>query len=288
MLYDTSWAIGRPQEDGTIKLLLACNENINGVQFKAQHTRPNVYEIGSKLPLIQWLDLATSLEVNVDLQYVRGPEYQIEMDSEIVWGVDMQMVANYGYQFDMDIPLTTKVKFLFYEGESNPITLDIPLTIATDLEFYRSSDYGSTLDIPLTANVDLIITPTYFQELQLDIALTNTVDLQYTKAELQFANPTITILYHGNGIDGGGHWYNVIYTVKNNDTTTARVGHELNTIIPSFTTSNMVVLTTGSTSSNIEVFDYFESAPYIVAQSRDVVGEDDKGPSNVVYWNNWD
>jgi len=287
-LYDTSWAIGRPQEDGTIKLLLACNENINGVQFKAQHTRPNVYEIGSKLPLIQWLDLATSLEVNVDLQYVRGPEYQIEMDSEIVWGVDMQMVANYGYQFDMDIPLTTKVKFLFYEGESNPITLDIPLTIATDLEFYRSSDYGSTLDIPLTANVDLIITPTYFQELQLDIALTNTVDLQYTKAELQFANPTITILYHGNGIDGGGHWYNVIYTVKNNDTTTARVGHELNTIIPSFTTSNMVVLTTGSTSSNIEVFDYFESAPYIVAQSRDVVGEDDKGPSNVVYWNNWD
>lgn len=371
-LYDTSWAIGRPQEDGTIKLLLACNENLNGVQFKAQHTRPNVYEIGSKLPLIQWLDLATSLEVNVDLQYVRGPEYQVEMDSGIVWGVDMQIVANYGYQFDMDIPLTTKVKFLFYEGDSNPITLDIPLTIATDLEFYRSSDYGSTLDIPLTANVDfvysinvdfgdildvdltvstsfefganytyemdtsievtptlafsmgfsqdlskvmvsfvdLIITPTYFQEiqldvsqkvtldfihvatyfqeLQLDIALTNTVDLQYTKAELQFANPTITILYHGNGIDGGGHWYNVIYTVKNNDTTTARVGHELNTIIPSFTTSNMVVLTTGSTSSNIEVFDYFVSAPYIVAQSRDVVGEDDKGPSNVVYWNNWD
>jgi len=45
----TSWAIGLPQKDGsTPKLLVACNENLNGIKFVKRHARPNIFEIGNK------------------------------------------------------------------------------------------------------------------------------------------------------------------------------------------------------------------------------------------------
>jgi hypothetical protein len=79
----------------------------------------------------------------------------------------------------------------------------------------------------------------------------------------------------------------VIYRVRNNDSASARVGHNVTTATPDFVVTNLITLSSNQWSSNIEVGGYFTSPPNIVAQSRDLVNEETKDPSNVVLWNEW-
>ena len=48
MTFVTSWAIGTPNDDGTIELLVACNEPLTGIKFVNRHIRPNIREIGNR------------------------------------------------------------------------------------------------------------------------------------------------------------------------------------------------------------------------------------------------
>lgn len=81
---DTSWAIGRPKEDGSIKLLLACNELINGIQFLNQHIRPNVVEIGNRdfdpppVPVYRFVEKYVSFDVFINTQYNQGRSLLID------------------------------------------------------------------------------------------------------------------------------------------------------------------------------------------------------------------
>ena len=82
-------------------------------------------------------------------------------------------------------------------------------------------------------------------------------------------------------------FYSAIYRVRNNDVSTARVGHNVTTVTPTLVLPNLTQLNSNQWSGYIEFNDYFSSPPNIVAQTRDVVGEDDKELSDVVIWNNW-
>jgi hypothetical protein len=173
----TSWAIGRPDEDGSIRLIIACNENLNGVQFKAQHIRPNVYEIGAKTPLLYWIDVSVDLTVQVDLQYVLGPSHQLDIDVELTNQVDLVHVVNYGYPIDMSIDLTVRTRLLYFEGESNPIEMMIAETISVDLLITPTYFQELALDVGLTSNT--VLTHQWNMDLTLDISLTSLADLQH-------------------------------------------------------------------------------------------------------------
>ena len=80
LTFVTSWAIGTPNNDGTIELLVACNEPLTGIKFVNRHIRPDVKEIGDRNLLEEWAMLDNGHELSVDMTYVRGKEVQETID----------------------------------------------------------------------------------------------------------------------------------------------------------------------------------------------------------------
>jgi len=347
MIGVTSWAIGIPNDDGTISLIVACNEALNGIKFVNRHIRPNVIEIGDRTLIEEWTSIDLSMAFSADIIYERGRE--VPLTSDFAMGF--------------------RENILYYVGESIPITMDFIMETSFDLTHYRSKDIGFTLDfplefssviafdidkvIPLNMGLDLTVDMNFYKNINQSIAsplsmttlmifiknidltfampLTTSFDLSYVRGREvvltndfgvnlgidmaygrslevfttlnvpmslttaliytayhpKYADPTIEVSTYSDGTDGGGHWYEAIYRVKNNDADTGRVGHNVTTATPTFVTANMVILATNTWSSNIEFHAYYTSTPRIVAQARDISGEDDKAPSNVVFWNGW-
>ena len=370
MAFVTSWAIGTPNDDGTIELLVACNEALNGIKFVNRHIRPNIKEIGDRNLLEEWVMLDNGYDLSVDLTYVRGKEVQETIDfgytiSEI--DIDYYRSKDIGENIDFD--LSFKGNILYFINDSVPLELNYSLDLTHDIEFYRSKDIGDTLDLDLEIqneiqfyrskdvgntidfgyilnsdvlfdidktitvdltqeisvlmafykntvlviaeelemSYDLIITKNINQsfsanfesgyDLQygrsndvldtIELPITLNVGISYTAYHPKFANPTIEVLSYSSGTDAGGDFYTAIFRVKNNDTSTARVAYDITTSTPSTVVSNLMELNSNEWSDYIEFNDYYTSEPKIVAQTRDVVGEDDKEPSDVVVWNNW-
>ncbi len=153
----------------------------------------------------------------------------------------------------------------------------------------RSLNIYDSIDCTLEFSVDF----TYVRGTELLASLSYdldlNVDIQYTKAEPQYASPTIEVLDNQLGTDGGGDYYYVMYRVRNNDTATGRVGHDVYTGTPTSILSNMVELVADEWSSVIEITQYYTTGtPKLYAQTRDVTGEDDKEPSEIVVWDDWD
>ncbi len=113
-------------------------------------------------------------------------------------------------------------------------------------------------------------------------------DIQYTVYEPQYASPTVEVGYGILGTDGDGDFYEIIYRVRNVDSDTGRVGHGIFNSAPSGVTTNMVELTSNEWSDYIEERQYYTSGtPKLYAQTRDVLGEDDKEISEIVVWDSW-
>jgi hypothetical protein len=346
----TSWAIGIPQDDGTIDLLVACNEPLNGIKFVNRHVRPNILEIGDRQLVEEWVELDAQLIFNeVDMVYfrskdigetidfevifngnidfVRGDELEETIDFTINIGVDMLYFINDSVPFDINFGLEFAEDIQYYRSKDIGITLDlsfefdtnllyevvkgqildmtqelnvlfdiskeVDMTVNADienvytLEYHRSKDIGETIDFSTILNVDISFDRTKDIAETLDLGSILNVDFAYTAEHPKFANPTIEVVSYSSGTDAGGDFYTAIYRVRNNDSTTARVGHNITTTTPTFVTTNMIQLNSNEWSDYIEFGDYYSSPPNIVAQARDVLGEDDKEVSDVVIWNNW-
>lgn len=168
----TSWAIGLPQKDGsTPKLLVACNENLNGIKFVKRHARPNVLEIGEKeierrYAKIDGLvfefnvdfamnridsilfDLDTSLYIGeMFFEYLRSKDIGVINNSKLKQTISLNYVANYGGIISSDINSKATTDLSFVLGKSLVQNITTSLFFG-DLEFsyLKSKDVGNTLN----------------------------------------------------------------------------------------------------------------------------------------------
>ncbi len=129
LMFRTSWAIGIPNNDNNqIELLIACNENINGVKFINRHVRPGVNEIGDRSLRESWLSLDNQYDLSANFTYVRGREVEQTVNGE--------------YSFIGNIE--------FYVNESVPLTINLSFLMSYEMDYYRSKDVGNTINLGYT------------------------------------------------------------------------------------------------------------------------------------------
>ncbi len=350
----TSWAIGIPNEDGDIELLVACNENLGGVRFVNRHFRPNILEIGSKSIQVEFTVIELGLELSGDFVYVRGGEVQLDMDSSFNLTTTLTHVRGGELEETLDLTFGLTIPIEFFRDDSVPLDiisamelsntltftrgtelealmdlglnlsntltytrggevetiLDFAMNLANDVQYFASKDIGSTIDLlsNLSTNIIYIVTKNSENTINLalefgtaityqattnigatiDLSLSMSFDIQYTKAEIQYASPTIEVATGTLGSDGGGTFVYAFYRVRNNDADAGRVGSIITATPPSFVISNLVELTSGEWSDYIEITQYYTGdVPKLYAQTRDIIGESDKDVSDIVVWDSW-
>ena len=250
------------------------------------------------------IDMSADIEWRVGLQYYENESYPADLSYELEWLVNLTYYRSDDYDDDISNTQISTVDMAFTfdmvidDFDTSQVitpTLDFEMGFSHDMDSSQvvtptldfGFGYAQNLSISQIMTPDLQHTPTYFRQTTLDFTSIINADLQHTYQVDQFATPTINVLSFSDGIDGGGHYYYIEFTVTNNDATSARVGNGLRASVPTSVPENMVTLSSGATSSIITLFEYWETPPYLVAQTRDVVGEDDKAPSIVAYWNSW-
>lgn len=262
----TSWAIGIENDDGNIELQVACNEGLGGVKFKNTHYRPNILEIGNRTlnKIFTLIDFV--LDFSVNFTYSRGLEVELTIDL--------------GLEFSANIE--------YFVGDSLPLTIDLGLEFIADIIYTRNPELISNLDFVLDFSVDIQYDRSTEASETLDLSMDLSFDIQYTKFEPQYDSPTIEVADSVLGTDGGGDFYYILYRVRNNDEDTGRVGSIITATPPTSVVGNLVELDENDWSDYIEEQNYYTGAvPKLYAQTRDVIGENDKLPSDIVVWDDW-
>jgi hypothetical protein len=238
-----------------------------------------LYFINDSVPF----DINFGLEFEEDIQYYRSKDIGTTLDLSLEFDTEILYEVVKGQVLD----LTQEFTVLFEVSKEVDMTVNAEIENVYTLEYHRSKDIGETIDFSTILSFDISFDRTKDIAETLDLGSILNVDFTYTAEHPKFANPTIEVVSYYSGTDAGGDFYTAIYRVRNNDSTTARVGHNVTTTTPTFVTTNMIQLNSNEWSDYIEFGDYYSSPPNIVAQTRDVLGEDDKEVSDVVIWNNW-
>ena len=241
---------------------------------------------------------------NGDMVFFKDIELTIEpslvLSGDFTFDIDKVMTVDLGLVFGGDFTITKQIELTMDSNLvfSNDIqhraskdigdSIDMGMLFSNTVEHYASKDIGDNVDAVINFVFDIQYEPTLDIGDTLDIPMSLSFDIQYIKYEPQYATPVFEVGSGSLGTDGGGDYYYIMYRVKNDDTATGRVGHGVATVTPSFITTNMLELTAGEWSDWIETQGYYTSGtPKLYAQTRDVLGEDDKEVSEIAVWDSW-
>jgi hypothetical protein len=244
------------------------------------------------------------MTLTTTLDYVVGGSVQNTLDLGLSFSNSIVYLVGLANTINSSLELSNTITFI----RDNEFPLDLGLEFDTNMLYRKSKNIGLDVDLGLEFGTSIIWSKNiahmvnssletsfdvqYARSLEvvetLDIEMNLSFDIQYTVYEPQYASPTVEVGYGILGTDGDGDFYEIIYRVRNVDSDTGRVGHGIFNSAPSGVTTNMVELTSNEWSDYIEERQYYTSGtPKLYAQTRDVLGEDDKEISEIVVWDSW-
>lgn len=187
----TSWAIGIPTDDGDIELLLACNNNHNGVQFVNRHYKPDILPIGGITTKQEFVgfdselefglsmthyrskDIGETVDVNYELSgdftYVRGEEVVVDEELGFELSGDFTYVRGNQALFDEELGFELNYDLSHVRGSEAVADIDAPLNMLTNLLFYA----GDSVPLTITDLFEMSYTITY----NVNKGTTETLDL---------------------------------------------------------------------------------------------------------------
>jgi len=192
----TSWAIGRPSEDGSIKLLVACNEALGGIQFVNQHFRPGVDEIGSgEKPSIYEISLSDTLSITSQIGVIALPFPEVVLFSSLSLNDTITVIKSTDFEITLSDTLSISSQISTFTSSDYNIQLTGLLTLTDDITVVKSTDFVVEISDLLTVASTISVTAFQYvvEELITTLTLQDSIDVIKSTDFVITLSDTLTI-----------------------------------------------------------------------------------------------